>query len=829
MSKPVYGKKAASKPLQESQDTSSMLYWLALFFTIFFLFFSAFQTALFNGESNAAYVVNSFEQPIFSALLWSSVILLFMAIFLFSKWQLKRHTDLLSILVWLIPLIYLLSSFTAASGHLASKMVLLQVMYATFFILGAYLTRNELGNSLLVHSIMACGYVVVIFGILSLLGVAYSRDAVMLTDQGLRMTSVFQYANAYAALLMALLFATVYLLIHSRSWLLTSVYSIMLVPIWLSFFLTLSRGGLVLMPIILLLLLPFLNLKKQLLFLLYLVLPAIAALAITDPMDALGNELVQRVLNTLTPDGKVSLISWLDPKVLEGWTYLLVATIGLAAIVTVLHQLLGRRLLDKSVPWLSFRFSAFVLPAAAIVIGMLGVSLLLGDSPVKNVLPDTVKERIDKINFEQHSVLERATFYKDSFKLIGDYPVLGAGGGGWAALYEKYQNNPYTSRQAHNFFLQFWIEVGTVGIVILAAFLIYVFYRYIRAYVQGDESLRTSKFVFYIVAISLLVHSTIDFEMSYAFISALVYLCLGGMAAAPSPKEQELSISKRPFVAKYRFVFPVLIGLIAVASFVSAATKFGANRSFALSLQQAGEQKSLPDIMTPLNEALKRQPHHPDYVATKVGFLTQVYSQSRDEQYYNEAVALLETAQKEETNNKVLFGQQLQLYNMKPDLEAAANLAEIGLQKFHWDNALYEQAANLNLSLYMQKQASNATAAKVHAERIVAAYEVAKQKVAHLATLPAGQMQGAAFAVTRNIALPAAQIYLAQGNAASAEEASASWISGNIDEPQTQQAIRYYLAAIMKQGRHDQPLYDKLIAKNANEKAEIDRLLHAAR
>ncbi|MEF3304498.1 O-antigen ligase family protein [Paenibacillus sp. GYB003] len=826
MSRPVYGKSTNTKTRLENNETSSMLYWLTLFFVVFFMFFSAFQTALFNGESNQVYAVNSFERPIITAVLWCSIILLLAAIFFFNRWNLKNRADLLSLYVWLIPLAYVLSSFTAASSHLSTKMMLLEIMYATFFILGIYLTQNKWGNAILVNSIMICGYAVVIYGILNLLGNAYSRDGVMLTDQGLRMTSVFQYANAYAAFLMALLFAGLYLLIHSRSWSAIILHSVMLVPILLSFFLTLSRGGLVVLPVILLLVLPFISLKKQLLFLLYLVLSALASLAITDRMDALGNDIVKRVLATRTGADQVTLLSLSDPKVLQGWTTFLIATLGLAAIVVLIQKFAAERFLDKPISWLSFKYSAFVLPLVALVVGLIGAYILLSDSPIRKMLPDTLEQRIDNINFEQHSVLERATFYKDAFKLIKDHPVLGAGGGGWAALYEKYQNNPYTSRQAHNFFLQFWIEVGTLGILILAIFLLYIFYQYIRNYIRGNESSRTDKFIFYIIALSLLVHSAIDFEMSYAFIAALVYLCLGGMASGLS--SDELSFAKRPLLTKVRIAYPLVLGAVAVVAFIMSAIQFSANNKYALSLNNAAAQKPLQDVMTPLNEALKQKPDHPDYVATKVGFLTQLYSQNKDENFFNEAIQLLQHTKRYETNNKILFGQELQLYTLKNDQAKIMDLIQVGLQKFPWDNSLYEQSATLNLMLYDQTKASNKTLANSYADKVIEAYNTVVQKVKHLETLPKGQLQGATFVMTPDILSAAAQIYIARGDNAAAESILKGSIGGNLDDAKTQLLVRLYLVSIMKQGKADQDLYNKLIAKKPNEQAEIDKMLKAA-
>jgi O-antigen ligase len=673
---------------------------------------------------------------------------------------------------------------------------------------------------------MVCGYAVVIWGILNLFGNAYSNDGVMLTDQGLRLTSVFQYANAYAAFLMAMLIGCLYFLIHSRKWYSVALHAIMLVPIIASFWLTLSRGGLVVLPIILLLILPFINLKKQVLFLVYFVLATVGSLAITDKLNSVGNDVVSRVLATRA-NGKVTLLGLSDPMVQQGWAALLLATLAVSVVVVLLHLFVGLRLLEKPVSWLSFKYSAFVLPVAAVLVGVIGFYVLMSDSPIRNMLPDTLEQRIENINFEQHSVLERVTFYRDAFKLIGDHPILGAGGGGWAALYEKYQNNPYTSRQTHNFFLQYWIEVGTLGVLVLLAFLGYIFYRYIRAFIKSDDESRNRRFLFYIVTISLLVHSMIDFEMSYGFIAALVFLCLGGMASGFAV--DELAFAKRPFVAKWRIAFPLVLGLVAIVVFIVSARQFGASTRYAEALGNAAAQKPLQDVMNPLDGALKLKPTHPDYVATKVGFLMQLYSQNKDENSYNEALRLVQRAREKEPHNKILFGQELQLYALKQDHAKMLELVTTGLTNFPWDNALYERYMALLLEQLDKARAENKKdLADQYGAKILDAYQTVLAKIEHLKTLPEGQMQGAPFDLTPSMMLSVGQTYYLRGDAAAASNVLKNGIGGNLDDATTQAIVRWYLAALAKQGLSDQPLYEKLIAKNANEKNEIDKLLEAA-
>ena len=121
-------------------------------------------------------------------------------------------------------------------------------------------------------------------------------------------------------------------------------------------------------------------------------------------------------------------------------------------------------------------------------------------------------------------------------KVLADYPIIGAGGGAWASLYEQYQNNPYTSTQAHNFFLQYLIEVGIIGFLVFMSFIVYIFYKYIRGYVQTDDEGRNSHFLYLILVLSILIHSILDFNMSYVFMGILVFLGLGGMASVMNSK-----------------------------------------------------------------------------------------------------------------------------------------------------------------------------------------------------------------------------------------------------------------------------------------------------
>ncbi|MFD1903705.1 O-antigen ligase family protein [Paenibacillus rhizoplanae] len=204
------------------------------------------------------------------------------------------------------------------------------------------------------------------------------------------------------------------------------------------------------LPVVFILLLLFLKPAQQILWIIHLAISGLAALLVTNPLTTLGTE-----LNT----------AYTSSAALKAWAYL----IGASAVVAVLGWLIQRYI----APWLygklgsseSRKFTGMWIPLGSVIAVAIVAFLLIGTG-LKSVLPDNIETRLENINFKQHSVLERFTFYKDAMKVVKDYPILGSGGGGWASLYEEYQNNPYISRQVHNFFLQYLIEVGIVGFIV---------------------------------------------------------------------------------------------------------------------------------------------------------------------------------------------------------------------------------------------------------------------------------------------------------------------------------------------------------------------------
>jgi tetratricopeptide (TPR) repeat protein len=823
--KPQYGYNSGNKKTSASASSTSansILMWIMLGLMSLFLFWAPFQKALFNG------VYSSFEGPIYSALLWTCITFFLLSIFLFYHWRMKTASDLLTIAIWLVPLTYLLSTISAASSTFAFNMVYIQIIYVAFFLLTYYISNERFGLSLLRYVFIASAYFIVAFGLLNWLGqreaifplvkwftsdmdnLTYYQHAVMEDSNGPRLTSVFQYANSYAGYLIAILLCAVHFVITSKRWYTIALHALFVVPIIVSFFVTLSRGALVILPIVVLLVLPFLKVYKQVTYLLHLLLSFVASFIILSQVSNAG----------------VQLFKGSDAKLAQSaWTSLLAAT-AVYVVLAIAIQLWVQPWLEKLLANLQQRrFSQIGLPVITVIVGTIAVVLLFTDTGVTKALPENIRTRIENINFQQHSVLERGTFYKDAMKLFTDYPLLGAGGGAWSALYEKYQNNPYTSRQAHSFYLQYLVETGLIGMLAFALILMAILYLYIRNYARQDETAREGRFLFFIVAISLLIHSALDFNLSYVYLGLLVFLCLGAMSSGDST---ELRAERLKKWFSNKWAMPSAFTLIALVMFFTSVQLVNANRNFkATANLLATGVTDFNQITAPLNQALETRPAQPEYVQQKASILFQVYDQTKDEKFYNEAVQLIDKAREKNPYDFGLISQRLQSYLHKNDIKTALDMASTEINNFPWKVELYQIAIDLNTRLGLQAfdKKDQATQDRYWAQalQLYSRFDALHQT---LASLPKEQAQGNDFSVTPQMSFSLGEIHFLQGKYDQAEAILRLGLNENLSEPFTRQLTRWYLAALQKQGKNDQALFDKLIAADANEKNEIQRLLN---
>ncbi len=731
----------AKKDIRATTEAVSPLGWIGAIGIALFLLIYPYDRGLFNGYES------SFEPSLYGALIFISILLIPTSLYLINNWKLGSYRGILTLAILAIPLIYWISSFNAVSDHNAKLMVLIYTGLASLFIAGLYFGEAASTRFTIEGALMLSSYMIVLYGLFNLFGQVYYNDALWSSHDGFRLASAFQYSNTYAGFLIAIFLMALYYAVHSERFYLRLIHAAMLVPIWISFMVTYSRGAIVVIPVIVIILIPFFKLSKQIAYILFMGISIVTSMLVLGKVTTAANAIADIVQpNETRPPGTISLFNALP---LQGWGFLLLAAAITTALI-LLYRAKADAWVDAKLAKFAIRKWSFVaIPVAVILLAGISAALLLGSSSIRGLLPEQLSSRLENLNFNQHSVLERLTFYKDGLELSKDYPLLGGGGGAWQALYEQYQNNPYSSRQAHSFFVQVLVESGWLGLLTMVALIGFIYVLYFRAYIRFPE-LRGSHFVFFIMSLSLLVHSAIDFDMSYLYISALVFISLGCMLA---PYGSKLIIPKleKPLIKTWqKTAIPVLLTLIAITSLFTTIQENRAVNGFFDTITMARQQQaSFGQLINQLDKSIKLSPKQVDYSILKADWLMQSYEQTPKDDIYNLAYDTIMKAKKYDPYHRGLITMELKLLQTNQPVEQSLPVIEEGLTKFPWDITFYERA----ITTYDQAREkaltnSDQATADQHKQRIAEIADEIQRRIDLLATLPEEQLQGNPFNFT---------------------------------------------------------------------------------
>jgi hypothetical protein len=155
---------------------------------------------------------------------------------------------------------------------------------------------------------------------------------------------------------------------------------------------------------------------------------------------------------------------------------------------------------------------------AAIPLGILGRKSL-GEQ-------NLIQELSGLLDLQSESFVSRLDFNRWGWEMVKDNPVNGTGAGGWNALYHQYQDYLTWTTEAHNHFLQVWIESGTVGFLAFLAVLGiggYCLYQ-IRQRMNKEDWIPAWGVT--TAAAGLLAHSIFDFDMSFGAMAVLLWSLL---------------------------------------------------------------------------------------------------------------------------------------------------------------------------------------------------------------------------------------------------------------------------------------------------------------
>ena len=347
----------------------------------------------------------------------------------------------------------------------------------------------------------------------------------------------------------------------------------------------------------------------------------------------------------------------------------------------------------------------------------------------------------------------------------------------------------------------------------------------------GRKKFSHAHFFFILLSISILLHSAIDFDMSFVYISSIVFLSLGIMISSSDNTPLKWGyIQKKPFSKIMKLTYSLSVMILAlVMAFVSlnainASTKFAQ----AMSTQTTSAQ----ELIQSLSAAISKSPRHPDYTLQKVMLNIQLYQQTENVSFLEEALTLIHNIEKNEKFNKQLLYQKNQVLILLDDTEEAIKSIHQGLARFPWEINFYEQAIN-----YFFYLGVNSNDGIVRQENFNHALRLFNDILGKIDTIEKkfGRIpysMSSIFSVTDRIALRIGQIYYFQEDFVSAasvlEQNLHRYVYQNIDDPNKKEIVRWYLVSLLMQGQDHQRMREQFLKKYPSEEQIIQSLVQGA-
>jgi len=182
-------------------------------------------------------------------------------------------------------------------------------------------------------------------------------------------------------------------------------------------------------------------------------------------------------------------------------------------------------------------------------------------------------ERFEKIRNPQGDISEmRIEVWKDSLKIIREFPLVGTGFGSFINIYPKYRTIPGDSvaDHAHNDYIEVLVTGGFVTLMIFTWFLIALLYKTYRVFLKRHETYSIYLFIGSVTGIiSILLHSITDFNL-YIGANGLYFFFLSGLvvSAANSRLRDGLHDTYlRKTSLPHRFLVPVIF-IFMIAGFI---------------------------------------------------------------------------------------------------------------------------------------------------------------------------------------------------------------------------------------------------------------------
>ncbi|KAB7664811.1 O-antigen ligase family protein [Bacillus sp. B1-b2] len=575
-------------------------------------------------------------------------------IVLFGRWIMYKEVHLLKE-VWvvlLIPLCFLIPLPFAESPRGALDVVLKWTCYSAFFLL-LYWTTVHMSIKKWVPVIFQLTGIWLTFHMLFIYCGWLTFPNGFVAE---RFAGVFQYPNTFGMIMgVFLLFSFIMLTEKNITTPYIVLYSCAIVPFFICILLSYSRGMFLILPVMWFMGLCLLSLKKQIEFTVYTFIGALIVLLFVKVITK-GDSIHMGLLVVIS-----TLLIVLAKKILSG-----------KLLTRNRIQILSEK-----------KWSRFILPSILVLIGIGGILDLKNHGLVYHSLPLEFQERVESISLKATTAQERFIFVEDALEISEESPLFGMGGEAWATVYKNYQQNPYDSNKTHNGYLEWLLEIGWVGLILVIMVFGYFLFRIFQSILnEKDKSLYVA------VMISLLtifIHSFIDFNFSYSTVWFFVFWLIVMGIATHTNKKQATTMPK-----KVLYFANISVGLFAILVVISLFFSFQFMQA-AKDYKKASEVKTIPGKLDLLESAVQKQPQNIKYLGGLSTVYPSIYSNGvQDRELRNKTHTLLNKMTSLEPGNVDTWFKAGTISIKIGEGEEAIAYFDHALKVDHYNTKLYE-------------------------------------------------------------------------------------------------------------------------------------------
>jgi len=680
-----------------------------------------------------------FPQEYLPAIMAVAVVFLLMALDQWNRRDTKTNIGYMDLAVILYALIYLLTNWVAVSIHDALTTTLKVFAYVLVYLTVSRVIRSMKDWLFLLKAIFIANIAVAAVGLGASLHIFNYPGAF----NGKFILSTYQYPNTLGVAMVISTIAGIYLWVQSSSTIGKSFYAVGIILQGITLVASYSKGALLMFPL------------------------AMVLLLMGTPREYFWQLFANQTASifVILFASRFFFPNMVEGQVLEQGTVLVLASLAIILYVflsSFYSHLLNR--FDFTEKTKSIIATGIIVYLFIVVFAYIFYASQVLPNVYAQFAPASVLNEMQSINANDFSKVGRVNMYRDAVDMVKDYPVLGTGGGGWNALYHRYQDELYWTTEVHNHFLQTWVEAGTLGFLTYISIWIMAFIYIYRLFFWRWRGLEPEQWLIAwttaVLIIILGIHSFIDFDLSLPAVSILLWTLFGMIRGGTNifiPKDRFILFDKVPsFFGGISLKLTTAILLTALV-FLPANFMFRAGKAAALGAQ-AMAVKNIQPAEVNMEKAHKLDPYHPSYMADLSQVYAAKYLMSRDKDL---AKMARETAKKANASGKynvrvqqALVNSNLLLGDLPKALEHTRRIVEINpldVSSYEMLSAYYFSAG---VRLMKAGQVEEAKKALEEAVKLPKQLETAIQSIS---PDPAVRWQGRALEVTPMIKLTQGQ------------------------------------------------------------------------